>query len=196
VFIWLWLGVVVSSVGMWGQTVGAQWLFVNDPNALVPAFTEAVRAGVDGIIDDYLSLTAPWGFDLAEVRCPSTVMVAEDDTTVPPAHGRWLAAHLPTPGLLLVPGGHIAPRDTLLTNLMVSTSGHDSTSTLEPLVARLVTSRVAWPNVGDLAPERLAPIPQTAKALNDQSIWTADQLLCPTRLPRQANEPSGPRKGR
>ena len=32
-FFWLWLGVVVSSVGMWGQTVGAQWLFVNDPNA-------------------------------------------------------------------------------------------------------------------------------------------------------------------
>src|SRR6188472_3298046 len=33
VFFWLWLGVVISSVGMWGQTVGAQWLFVNDPNA-------------------------------------------------------------------------------------------------------------------------------------------------------------------
>jgi MFS family permease len=32
-FFWLWLGVVVSSVGMWAQTVGAQWLFVNDPNA-------------------------------------------------------------------------------------------------------------------------------------------------------------------
>jgi MFS family permease len=32
-FFWLWLGVVVSSVGAWAQTVGAQWLFVNDPNA-------------------------------------------------------------------------------------------------------------------------------------------------------------------
>ncbi|MET1006304.1 MAG: MFS transporter, partial [Propionibacteriaceae bacterium] len=32
-FFWLWLGVVISSVGMWAQTVGAQWLFVNDPNA-------------------------------------------------------------------------------------------------------------------------------------------------------------------
>jgi MFS family permease len=32
-FFWLWLGVVVASVGFWGQTVGAQWLFVNDPNA-------------------------------------------------------------------------------------------------------------------------------------------------------------------
>jgi MFS family permease len=33
VFFWLWLGMVVSSIGAWGQTVGAQWLFVNDPNA-------------------------------------------------------------------------------------------------------------------------------------------------------------------
>jgi len=32
-FLWPWLGVVVSSLGMWAQTVGAQWLFVHDPNA-------------------------------------------------------------------------------------------------------------------------------------------------------------------
>jgi len=32
-FFWLWLGVVVASIGFWGQTVGAQWLFINDPNA-------------------------------------------------------------------------------------------------------------------------------------------------------------------
>jgi MFS family permease len=32
-FFWLWLGVVISSVGTWAQTVGAQWLFVHDPNA-------------------------------------------------------------------------------------------------------------------------------------------------------------------
>ncbi len=32
-FGWLWLGVVMSSVGGWAQTVGAQWLFIDDPNA-------------------------------------------------------------------------------------------------------------------------------------------------------------------
>ena len=32
-FLWLWVGVVLSSVGSWAQTVGAQWLFINDPNA-------------------------------------------------------------------------------------------------------------------------------------------------------------------
>ena len=31
-FFWLWLGVVVSSVGAWAQTVGAQWLLVSGPD--------------------------------------------------------------------------------------------------------------------------------------------------------------------
>ena len=33
VFRWLWLGVLVSWVGIWMQTVGAQWLLVDAPNA-------------------------------------------------------------------------------------------------------------------------------------------------------------------
>jgi len=32
-FLWLWIGVVFSSIGAWAQTVGAQWLFIDDPNA-------------------------------------------------------------------------------------------------------------------------------------------------------------------
>lgn len=32
-FLFLWIGVVVSSIGSWAQNVGAQWLFVNDPHA-------------------------------------------------------------------------------------------------------------------------------------------------------------------
>jgi MFS family permease len=34
-FRWLWPAVVISYVGVWGQTVGAQWLLVNGPNASV-----------------------------------------------------------------------------------------------------------------------------------------------------------------
>jgi MFS family permease len=33
VFRWLWLGVLVSWIGTWMQTVGAQWLLVDAPNA-------------------------------------------------------------------------------------------------------------------------------------------------------------------
>jgi MFS family permease len=33
VFRWLWLGVLISWIGTWMQTVGAQWHLVNEPNA-------------------------------------------------------------------------------------------------------------------------------------------------------------------
>lgn len=47
-FLWLWLGVVAASIGAWGQTVGAQWLFVNDPNAsaIVPLVQTASQLPV------------------------------------------------------------------------------------------------------------------------------------------------------
>jgi MFS family permease len=32
-FRWLWLGMLISWIGTWGQTVGAQWLLVDAPNA-------------------------------------------------------------------------------------------------------------------------------------------------------------------
>ena len=34
-FRWLWLGMLFSWIGTWMQTVGAQWLLVDDPNAAV-----------------------------------------------------------------------------------------------------------------------------------------------------------------
>lgn len=33
VFRWLWIGMLVSNIGTWMQTVGAQWLLVQQPNA-------------------------------------------------------------------------------------------------------------------------------------------------------------------
>ena len=35
-FRWLWLGVVISWIGTWMQTVGAQWLLIDEPNAVIP----------------------------------------------------------------------------------------------------------------------------------------------------------------
>src|SRR5215204_82801 len=32
-FRWLWVGVLISYIGTWMQTVGAQWLVVGGPNA-------------------------------------------------------------------------------------------------------------------------------------------------------------------
>src|SRR3954471_13905913 len=33
VFAWLWAGVLISGMGTWMQTVGAQWLLIDAPNA-------------------------------------------------------------------------------------------------------------------------------------------------------------------
>jgi MFS family permease len=44
-FRWLWIGMIVSSLGIWMQSVGAQWLVVNSPNAAtLVALVQAVTS--------------------------------------------------------------------------------------------------------------------------------------------------------
>src|SRR5205085_12655924 len=65
-FRWLWLGVLISSIGTWMQTVGAQWLLVDAPNPapLVSLVSAANTLPVmllalpGGVLDD--SLDRPW----------------------------------------------------------------------------------------------------------------------------------------
>ena len=56
-FRWLWIGSLISNIGIWMQTVGAQWLLVHEPNAAtlvslvqtaqaLPVFLLALPAGV------------------------------------------------------------------------------------------------------------------------------------------------------
>jgi pimeloyl-ACP methyl ester carboxylesterase len=77
---------------------------------LAEAFAEGLRTP-DGLVDDYAAFLRPWDVPLQEVTCPVRVMVALQDEGVPPAHGAWLAAHLPTARLVPVPGGHMGPRN-------------------------------------------------------------------------------------
>lgn len=77
---------------------------------LVEAFREALRTPY-GVVDDCASQLQPWGFDLAGVVCRTKVMIAREDTSVPPAHGDWLVAHLPNAVAVVVDGGHLGPRD-------------------------------------------------------------------------------------
>jgi pimeloyl-ACP methyl ester carboxylesterase len=51
--------------------------------------------GVGGWADDDLAHTRPWGFDVGEIMVPVLVRYGATDVLVPPAHGEWLAAHVP-----------------------------------------------------------------------------------------------------
>ncbi len=58
-------------------------------------FFNALAPGVDGWVDDMLAFVAPWGFEVAAIRVPTAVKYGRTDNLVPPAHGDWLAAHIP-----------------------------------------------------------------------------------------------------
>ena len=69
----------------------------------------ATANGLDGMVEDDLGTTAPWGFDLADIVAPTLIMHGTDDRMVPSSHGEWLAAHCPAAELRLQRGaGHIS----------------------------------------------------------------------------------------
>lgn len=59
-----------------------------------------------GWADDVVAITKPWGFGLADVTAPVRVFIGARDTMSPPAHGRFLVAHLPQATAFEYDGGH------------------------------------------------------------------------------------------
>jgi pimeloyl-ACP methyl ester carboxylesterase len=57
---------------------------------------EALREGYLGWLDDDLVFARPWGFELADIRCPVHIWQGAHDRMVPYAHGGWLCERVPT----------------------------------------------------------------------------------------------------
>jgi pimeloyl-ACP methyl ester carboxylesterase len=69
----------------------------------------SLEFGIDGLIDDELAFSKPWGFDLSEIRIPLAVFHGTADANVPVAHGHWLASQIPKATLHLEQGeGHLS----------------------------------------------------------------------------------------
>jgi pimeloyl-ACP methyl ester carboxylesterase len=73
---------------------------------------DAGRAGMDGpegLIDDDVAFTRPWGFDVAQIVAPVLLVQGGQDRVVPPAHAEWLLRAIGTSELWLRPrDGHIS----------------------------------------------------------------------------------------
>lgn len=62
---------------------------------LTETYTEALREGAAGWIDDVLALRRPWGFDLSAIATPTLLWHGAKDTFSPVTHAYWLAAQIP-----------------------------------------------------------------------------------------------------
>jgi pimeloyl-ACP methyl ester carboxylesterase len=74
---------------------------------------EETRNGVWGWVDDDLAFLQPWGFDLAAIRVPTAVWYGLDDVMTPPAHGQWLATHVPGALVRAQKGGHLGSESAM-----------------------------------------------------------------------------------
>ncbi|WP_432824691.1 alpha/beta fold hydrolase [Dactylosporangium sp. CA-092794] len=78
-------------------------------DSLAEGFRSAVSTGTAGWRDDDLAFVRPWGFEPAAITVPVAVWQGGQDLMVPPAHGAWLAAHIPGADAHLDPAaGHIS----------------------------------------------------------------------------------------
>jgi pimeloyl-ACP methyl ester carboxylesterase len=95
-------------------------------------FADAMRHGFAdgwrGFFDDDRAFMTDWGFDPTSIDAPVSVWYGDADLMVPPTHGAWLAAALPTATSHHFPGdGHLSiitnRSDELLADLVAGSGG-------------------------------------------------------------------------
>jgi pimeloyl-ACP methyl ester carboxylesterase len=77
------------------------------PASEVAASAREALTQVEGYLQDAATTFRPWAFDLAAIRCPTTVWCGERDTNHPPRNARWLADHIAGASLVVQPTGHL-----------------------------------------------------------------------------------------
>jgi len=106
--------------GLFGDEISdADRGFLERPEA-VEAFRrivpEQAAHGVFGWVDDTLAFAAPWGFAPQLIAIPVLLAFGRADVLVPPSHGEWLAANIPTAAVVVSElGGHL-PGDPVAEN--------------------------------------------------------------------------------
>jgi pimeloyl-ACP methyl ester carboxylesterase len=102
-------GYALACAASMPERIGAVGLARPDVrDALTRMFREGARQGVGGLVDDWIALSLPWGFALAEVKMPVAVRHGELDHLVGPAHAHYFSAALPSSTLVLYPqDGHL-----------------------------------------------------------------------------------------
>jgi pimeloyl-ACP methyl ester carboxylesterase len=88
--------------------------FLERPEA-VEAFRrivlEQAAHGVFGWVDDALAFAAPWGFAPELIGIPVLLAYGRADVLVPPSHGEWLAANVPSAAIVVSQDGGHLPSD-------------------------------------------------------------------------------------
>jgi pimeloyl-ACP methyl ester carboxylesterase len=90
--------------------VAADWAALDaDWHSLGQDAMRAGQAGPDGLIDDDVAFTKPWGFELGSATSPVLVAQGGLDRVIPPSHADALLRALPAAELWLRPrDGHIS----------------------------------------------------------------------------------------
>ncbi len=104
-------------------------------SAFADTMHEALCQGTSGAGWDNVSWIGRWDIDLSAVRCPVLLWYGSDDRLAPPAHGLWLAEHLPRARLVLRDGeGHFGIYEHLgeMLDALTEPDTMDPASTVRP----------------------------------------------------------------
>ncbi len=90
------LGTAQGWLHRWGDAAEADEAHSREvAEHLAAVQRDCLERGDQGWWDDWFAFLTPWGFDLASIERPVQLWHGEQDASAPPAHGHWLADHIP-----------------------------------------------------------------------------------------------------